>query len=161
MLPQRYAHLLSVGLRLQLFHGYRDETHVKPSAATPSRIKSTEQNSMTTWRTDFTSFILDLLDFMEGKIAEALATEDSRRAAISEAADAIPVLRERVRENDTVNAHFVLALRNMFEESYASDEWEAFAKLDRTEFERTARDLVGPEGRFADLRKIVADADAP
>jgi hypothetical protein len=39
--------------------------------------------------------------------------------------------------------------------------WEAFAKMDRAEFEQTGRDFVGSEGRFADLRKIMADAGAP
>ncbi len=116
---------------------------------------------MTTWRTEFTAFVLDLLDFVEEKIGEALETEDSRRAALSEAAGAIPVLRERLRENDVVNAHFILALHNMIEERWASEWWEDFAKMDRGEFERTARDLVGPEGPFANLRKVVAEAGAP
>ena len=117
--------------------------------------------SMTAWRTDFTAFILDLLDFMEEKIAEALETEDSRIGAIGEAAGAIPLLRERLHENDVVNAHFILALHNMFEERWASDWWKDFAEMDRGDFERTARDLVGSEGTFANLRKVVTETGAP
>lgn len=113
---------------------------------------------MTSRRTDFTAFVLDLMDFIEEKIGEAIENESSRVAAIGEAAGAVPVLRDRVRENDVVNARFILALHNMFEARYAADEWEAFAKVDRAEFEGTARDLIGPEGRFADLRNIVAEA---
>jgi len=36
-----------------------------------------------------------------------------------------------------------------------------FAKMDRAEFERRTRDLVGPQGRLAMLRTIVAEAGAP
>jgi hypothetical protein len=39
-------------------------------------------------RTEFTAFVLDLLDFMEEKIREALDDESSRPAAIGEAAGA-------------------------------------------------------------------------
>jgi hypothetical protein len=55
-----------------------------------------------------------------------------------------------------VNANFTLALGNMIEERWASEWWDDFARMDRGEFERTAEDLVGPEGRFAVLRKIVS-----
>jgi hypothetical protein len=58
---------------------------------------------MTTWRTEFSAFLLDLLDFIEEKIGEALESEDSRRAAIGEAAGAIPVLRERLLEGALAN----------------------------------------------------------
>ena len=113
---------------------------------------------MTTWRTEFSAFVLDLLDFLEEKIAEALETEPSRVAAIGEAAGAIPLLRERLRENDVVNAYFILALGNMFEGRWASEWWDDFAKMDRAEFEETARDLIGPQGRLAILRRTVAEA---
>jgi hypothetical protein len=44
----------------------------------------------------------------------------------------------------------------MIEERWASEWWDDFAKVERGEFERIGRDLVGPEGRFAILRTIVA-----
>jgi hypothetical protein len=48
-------------------------------------------------RTDFATFILDLMDFIEEKIREAVETEASRIAAIGEAAEAIPLLSDRSR----------------------------------------------------------------
>jgi hypothetical protein len=93
---------------------------------------------------------------MEEKIREAIEDEASRAGAISEAAGPVPVLRDRLRENDVANAQSILALGNMIEERWASEWWDDFAKTDRGEFERIARDLVGPEGRLAILRGIVA-----
>jgi hypothetical protein len=104
---------------------------------------------MTTRRTDFTPLILDLLDFIEEKIAEALESEVSRRAALSEAAGAIPLLRERLRQNELANAQSILALGNAIEERWVSEWWDGFAKMERDEFERTASDLVVPEGRLS------------
>ncbi|MEY9123811.1 hypothetical protein [Bradyrhizobium yuanmingense] len=62
---------------------------------------------MTTRRTEFAAFVLDLMDFIEEKIAEALADEDSRAGAIAEGGT-VPVLRDRLRENEKVQASFVL-----------------------------------------------------
>jgi hypothetical protein len=44
----------------------------------------------------------------------------------------------------------------MFEMRYAPEWWDGFAKMDRAEFDEIAQDLVGPEGRLAILRRIVA-----
>jgi hypothetical protein len=49
-------------------------------------------------RTEFTAFVLDLMDFIEEKIMEALENEPSRFAAIGESAGAIPVLSDQLRE---------------------------------------------------------------
>jgi hypothetical protein len=65
------------------------------------------------------------------------------RAALAEAAGAITVLRDRLRENEPVQANFILVLGNMIEERWASEWWEGLAKMERGEFEPTARDLVG------------------
>lgn len=115
---------------------------------------------MTTRRTDFAAFILDLLDFMEEKIEEAIETEDWRIGAIAESAGAVPVLRDRLRENEVVQANFILVLGNMIEERWASEWWDGFAKMDRADFEKIARDLVEPEGRLSILRSIVAEPGA-
>ncbi|MBR1178080.1 hypothetical protein JQ617_29255 [Bradyrhizobium sp. KB893862 SZCCT0404] len=95
------------------------------------------------------------MDFIEEKVGEAMHDESVRGAAISEAAGAIPVLRDRLRENDVMNANFILVLGNMVEARYAEDWWDDFGGLDRHEFEDAAQDLVGPEGGLAILRKVV------
>jgi len=110
-------------------------------------------------RTEFAAFVLDLMDFIEEKIGEAMDNESSRAAAIAEAG-AIPVLRDRLRENEVAQANFILVLGAMIEARYASEWWEGFAKMDRAEFEETARDLAGPGGRLAVLRRIVAGEGA-
>ncbi len=63
-------------------------------------------------------------------------------AAIGEAAGAIPLLRERVREDQVLDTHFILALNNRYEARSAADWWEDFARMDRAEFERNARELT-------------------
>lgn len=74
-------------------------------------------------RTEFAAFVSDLLDFIEEKIREAIESEPSRPAALAEAAGAVAPLRDRLRENDVVNASFILVLGNMAEARYADDWW--------------------------------------
>jgi hypothetical protein len=62
------------------------------------------------------------MDFIEEQIQEAMENEPSRVAAIGEAAGAIPVLRDRLRQNEYVQANFILVLGNMIEQRWAS-EW--------------------------------------
>jgi hypothetical protein len=112
---------------------------------------------MTPRSTEFAAFVLDLLDSIEEKIGEAMENEPFRIAAVGEAAGAIPVLRDRLCENEVVGTHFILAPGNMIEARWASEWWEDFAKMERAEFERTAGDLIGPEGRLAILRKLTAE----
>lgn len=100
---------------------------------------------MTPRRTEFAAFALDLLDFVEEKIGEAMENEPSRIAAIGEAAGAIPVVRDRLRENDLANTQCILALGNMIEQRWASEWWEDFSKMDREEFE-------GPPGTSSGRR---------
>jgi hypothetical protein len=61
------------------------------------------------------------------------------------------VLRDRLRENEPVQANFMLVLGNLIEQRWASEWWDDFSKMERGEFERTARDLVG---RLAILRTL-------
>jgi hypothetical protein len=61
-------------------------------------------------RTEFAPFVLDLLDFIDERIREAVDDEGSRLAAIGEAAGVLPLLRERLRENEVVQANFILQL---------------------------------------------------
>jgi hypothetical protein len=111
---------------------------------------------MTRRSTEFAAFVLDLLDFIEEKIGEAIENEPSRVAAIGEAAGAIPVLRDRLREDEVVGTHFILALGNMIEERWAPEWWEDFTKVERGEFKRDAQDL---QGRLAVLRTVVRSDD--
>jgi hypothetical protein len=108
-------------------------------------------------RTEFVGFVLDIIAFVEENIGEALEDETWRMAAVGEAAGAVPLLRERLGENEVVLANFILVLGNIIEERWASEWWDGFAKMERQDFEDAARDLVGPEGRLAILRKIVAE----
>ena len=47
---------------------------------------------MTPRRTEYAAFVLDLMDFIDEKILEAMENERSRVAAVGETAGAIPVL---------------------------------------------------------------------
>lgn len=112
---------------------------------------------MTPRRTEFEAFVLDLMDFIEERIREALDGEASRAGALAEAAGAVPVLRDRLQENEVVLANFILVLDNIIDKRWAPGWWDGFAKMERGEFERLARDL---EGRLSVLRTVVrSDAD--
>jgi hypothetical protein len=70
---------------------------------------ATERVHMTSHRhAEFTPFVLDLLDFMEEKLREAIADDASHAGATSEAAGVLPLLRDRLRENEDVQAQFIL-----------------------------------------------------
>jgi hypothetical protein len=94
------------------------------------------------------------MDFIEEQIQEAMENEPSRVAAIGEAAGAIPVLCDRLRQNEYVQANFILVLGNMIEQRWASEWWDSLAKTERDEFELTAGDLVG---RLTILRTLVTE----
>jgi hypothetical protein len=66
-----------------------------------------------TRRSEFVPFVLDLVDFIEEKIQEALAGEGSRAVAISEAAGVVPLLRDRLREDEPKQAQFMLVFENI------------------------------------------------
>ncbi len=55
-----------------------------------------------TRHTEFAPFVLDLLDFIEEKLREAIADETCQAGAVSEAAGTLPLLRDRLRENEDV-----------------------------------------------------------
>ena len=64
--------------------------------------------------TELAPFVLDLIDFMEEKIQGSMADEASRAGAVSEAAGALPLLRDRLREDETRKAPFTLFSTNNF-----------------------------------------------
>jgi hypothetical protein len=68
-------------------------------------------------RTEFGAFVLDLAGRRRG-----------------EAVGAIPVLRDRLRENEPVQANFILVRGKMIEERWASEWWDGLGKIERGEF---------------------------
>lgn len=113
---------------------------------------------MTPRRTEFAAFVLDLLDFMEEKLREAQRDETSRVGAINEAAGAVAPLRDRLRENELVQAQFMLVFDNELYEPYATGRWRDLARMPRTDFETEAEAFLKPGGTFAALRAIVGAA---
>jgi hypothetical protein len=99
-----------------------------------------------TRRTEFAPFVIDLLDFMEEKIGEAVAEEASRVGAISEAVGVVPLMRGRLSENEDAQAQFILVFDNEMYDADAAKCWKEFARMDRAEFEQQAADLLGPQG---------------
>jgi hypothetical protein len=107
-------------------------------------------------RTELAPFLLDLLDFMEEKIQEALADEASQAGAISEAAGALPLLRDRLREDDAMKAQFILVFYDYLYEPHVTEWWAVFARMDRATFQKQAETLIGSEGIFPVLRVMAA-----
>jgi len=52
------------------------------------------------YRTGLNQFVLDQIDFIEGKINEAIADPSSQKGAITEAGGIIPQLKERLWSED-------------------------------------------------------------
>jgi hypothetical protein len=109
-----------------------------------------------TRHTEFTPFVLDLLDFMEEKISEGLKDDASRIGAISEAAGVVPLLRGRLSENEDAQARFMLVFDNQMYDADAAKWWADLAGMDRPAFEKQAADLVRPHGVLAMLREVAA-----
>lgn len=66
-------------------------------------------NASPAYRTEMKAYALDLLDFVEEKIAEAERDVASRTAALSEAAGAFPIIKDRLyHEDQTALAQFML-----------------------------------------------------
>jgi hypothetical protein len=93
--------------------------------------------------TKFAPFVLDLLDFIEEKLREATANEVSRTGAVSEAAGVLPLLRDRLRDNEVVQAQFILMFSEYLFGPHTADWWTGFARMDRPAFQKEAETLVG------------------
>jgi hypothetical protein len=116
-----------------------------------------EHNAMTTTRrTELAPFLLDLLDFMEEKIREAMADQSSQVGAVSEAAGVVPLLRDRLREDDNTKAGFMLVLDEAIYGPDVVNWWTALGRMERPEFEKHAAKLVESRGIFAALRDYAA-----
>jgi hypothetical protein len=112
---------------------------------------------MTSRRTEFAAFVLDLMDFIDEKVREALDNDECPSRGSLRGGRRHPRAADRLRENEVVQANFILVLGNTIERRWAPEWWEDFARMNRAEFEEVARDLVG---RLAVLRRIVAN-DGP
>src|SRR5450755_3475013 len=106
--------------------------------------------------TEFAPLLLDVLDFLEEKIREAVEDESFRAGAISEAAGVLPLLRARLRENEDALARFMLVFDVQLLEPHVTRWWAEFACMDRAAFEQQAADLVRPHGALAALRALAA-----
>jgi hypothetical protein len=106
-------------------------------------------------RTALTDFLFDLLDFVEEKINEAVADPMSRAWAIEEAACAMPVMFDRLSEDEGIGLRFVLVLGNKIEKRYWPDWWDDFAKMEDEEFLREAGELTRKGGALHALRAVL------
>jgi hypothetical protein len=66
------------------------------------------------------------------------------------------LLRDRLTENEAVQAQFMLVFDEQMFDADAAKWWTETARMDRPEFEERAADLVGPGGKLAVLRQVAA-----
>lgn len=104
------------------------------------------------YRTDLAAYVLDLLDFIEEKIAEAESDPASRLAALAEAAGAIPIIKDRLRREDqTVLTQLMLI-------GFIEVDLGAMAELPDEEFARKAEDFRRVTAAARDVVKGRANA---
>jgi hypothetical protein len=103
--------------------------------------------------TEFAPFVLDLVAFIEEKLREAIADEASQAGAVGEAAGVLPLVRDRLRENEVIQAQFILVFSEYLYGPHAAEWWTRFARMDRPAFEKEAEILVG---LLAVLRQVAA-----
>jgi hypothetical protein len=106
-------------------------------------------------QTNLDDFLYDLVCFIEEKLTEALADPASQFAAIKEAACAIPLMRQRLGENELRWAQFVLVLGVKIETDWWQEWWRDFAKMQRDDFFRAASEMLAPNGALQALKSVV------
>jgi hypothetical protein len=97
------------------------------------------QKTLSRRRTDLVDALLDLLDFIEEKIQEAIDNPAIRLAAITEAGCAIPLLRDRLREDDETLATFLLVMGSRIEGRCWTESWKELSKMEPEKFLNEAR----------------------
>jgi tetratricopeptide (TPR) repeat protein len=85
---------------------------------------------------------IDEISEQVGKLREAIADEASQAGAVSEAAGTLPLLRDRLRENEVVQATFILVFSDYLYSPHAADWWTVFSRMDRPAFQKEAEALV-------------------
>lgn len=92
-------------------------------------------NASPAYRTEMKPFVLDLLDFIDEKIAEAEKDPASRAGALVEAAGALPIIKDRLyREDQTALAQFMLV-------GFFDLDFERLGQAQEPEFANGARDV--------------------
>jgi hypothetical protein len=106
------------------------------------------------YRTALADALLDLLDFVDEKLREALDDPSSQLAAGTEAGCAMPVIMDRLAEDDAIGLNFLLVLGVRVEGPHWPEWWDNFANSARNEFCREAKDI---RDRIGTLRKVLLD----
>lgn len=106
-------------------------------------------------QTPLVDFLDDLLTFLEEKISEAIADPASQIAATHEAAGAMPIINDRLREDDVLWLRFDLVLGVRMEARHWREWWDQFATMKRADFLSEASRFVGHDGMIAILRTIL------
>lgn len=104
------------------------------------------------YRTPLVDTLLDLLDFVDEKLREALDDPLSQLAATIEAGCAMPVILARLREDQAIGLNFLLALETKLEKQHWRQWWDCLANSEREEFCRDAKDVLD---RIEALRKVL------
>jgi hypothetical protein len=84
-------------------------------------------------------YILDLLDFVEENIREAVDAPAVQFAAVTEAGCAMPVLRDRLREDEPKWTIFVLVMGNQIEPGHWRKWWSDLAEASHEKILRKRR----------------------
>jgi hypothetical protein len=104
------------------------------------------------YRTALVDALLDLLEFVDEKLREALNDPASQLAAVTEAGCAMPLMLERLHEDQAIGLSFMLVLETKLEKQHWRQWWDAFAQSEREEFCRDAKDVLD---RVEALRKLL------
>jgi hypothetical protein len=113
------------------------------------------QNTLSKRRTDLVDALLDLLDFIGEKIQEAMDDPAARIAAIAEAGCAIPLIRDRLHEDDEKWASFLLLMGSKLEARYWREWWDDLVKMEPERFLDEARIILK---EISLLRKLLTSS---
>ena len=106
-------------------------------------------------RTPIADFLADLLDFMQEKIDEAIADPTSQLAAIEEAACSVPVMHDRLGEDDVIWTNFVFVSASGSSARTGATGGPLFRRWSATNSGASPTISVGPNGRLGVLKSIL------
>jgi hypothetical protein len=110
-------------------------------------MSSLSKNRTQAFRCDLHDFLLDLLDFIEQQIEQAMSDPADQRTAVDAARGVIPLIRRRLAtdqepEARALWAYFVLAPGSKFEDRFWRKAWNDLATMPREEFREAGRVLM-------------------